>query len=68
MKKFSILIILLLATFSLSAQTVQVGSWADGELPTKFEEKSWDFSQYISSVVTKPGIYNLVFTFKSGAR
>ena len=66
-KSTIITLFILLATFSLSAQTVQVGSWADGELPTKFEEKSWDFSQYISSVIIKSGMYNLVFTFKSGA-
>ncbi len=66
MKHISIITILLLASFSLSAQTVQIGSWKTDEFTKTYTEKTWDFSQNISAVITKSGTYNIVFTFTGG--
>ncbi len=52
---------------SQNTQSVKIGSWKKNDFTTTYTEHSWDFSQYISSVITKPGTYEIVFTYTSGA-
>ena len=61
-----VLLILCSAVFTLSAQSVQIGSWKTDEFTKTYTEKTWDFSQNISAVITKSGTYNIVLTYTGG--
>ena len=57
----------LLTALPLSVQAVQVGEWKSGEFTTEWAEKTWDLSEAIPSTIQEPGVYSLIFTYKSGA-
>ncbi|MBR5433891.1 MAG: leucine-rich repeat protein [Bacteroidales bacterium] len=69
MKKIvALAFVLLLAASSLLAQTTQIGKWEKDEFTTEWTERSWDFSEYIPSLIKKTGTYSIVFTYKSGGQ
>ncbi len=49
-------------------QTLAVGSWKKDEFTTSFTPRTWDFSDTLPAIVQKPGIYSIVFTYKSGGQ
>ena len=48
------------------ANAVQAGSWKKDDFSKKKEKRSWDFSKCVQSVITKPGLYEIVFTYTGG--